>query len=139
MKNILVGITVLAVILAAVWLLSGHQFAEAPVKEANTVSVEYACNDGKSIAAVFHNAEPLPPAAEGEPPVPQGSVDLVLSDGRAMTLKQTLSASGVRYSDGDPLIEGGETFVFWSKGDEALVLENNEEKSYLGCTAVPVE
>lgn len=139
MKNTLIGIVVLVAILAAVWFVSGHQFAEAPVKEANTVSVEYACDEGKSIAAVFHNAEALPPSQEGEPPVPQGSVDLVLSDARAMTLKQTISASGVRYSDGDPMIEDNETFVFWAKGDEALVLEHNEEKTYLGCRTVSSE
>jgi hypothetical protein len=31
---------------------------------------------------------------------------------------------------------GAESFVFWSKGNGALVLENNEEKSYIGCVQV---
>jgi hypothetical protein len=46
-----------------------------------------------------------------------------------LDLNQTISADGARYANSD------ESFVFWSKGDGALVLENNVEKSYLGCTA----
>ncbi|WP_370548574.1 MliC family protein [Edwardsiella tarda] len=42
----------------------------------------------------------------------QRQVRMVL-DGRALTLRQTVSASGVRYSDGQ--------YTFWSKGDGAFV------------------
>lgn len=49
---------------------------------------------------------------------------------------QTLSADGARYSDGEPSLNNDETFVFWNKGNGALVLENNEEKSYIGCIQV---
>jgi hypothetical protein len=45
-------------------------------------------------------------------------------------LKQTISASGVRYANKD------ESFVFWNKGNGALVLENNVEKSYIGCVVL---
>ena len=63
----------------------------------------------------------------GQPPVPSGSVKLVLSDGRSFDLAKTLSADGGRYANAD------ESFVFWDKGDTALVLENGAEKDYKGC------
>jgi membrane-bound inhibitor of C-type lysozyme len=44
-----------------------------------------------------------------------------------MTLAQTISADGGRYANFD------ESFVFWSKGNGALVLENDKEKSFVGC------
>ncbi len=39
-------------------------------------------------------------------------------DGKPLTLTQTVSASGARYSDG--------TYVFWSKGDGAFVERNDK-------------
>jgi membrane-bound inhibitor of C-type lysozyme len=39
-----------------------------------------------------------------------------IMDGRALTLKETESASGARYSDG--------TYAFWSKGDSAFIERN---------------
>jgi membrane-bound inhibitor of C-type lysozyme len=50
-----------------------------------------------------------------------------------MTLPQTLSADGTRYANAD------ESFVFWGKGNGALVLENGEEKNYIGCVLVSPE
>lgn len=61
------------------------------------------------------------------PPIPSGSVKIILSDGRTFNLPQTISADGGRYANSD------ESFVFWSKGDGAMVLENNIEKNYMGC------
>lgn len=92
--------------------------------------VTYLCNGGKSIGATYFRGETKPTATADLPPVPSGSVDIALSDGRSMTLAQTLSADGGRYANPD------ESFVFWSKGNGALVLENNEEKSYIGCILV---
>ncbi|TKI05702.1 hypothetical protein FCN80_13370 [Martelella alba] len=43
-------------------------------------------------------------------------VRLIL-DGQALTLTQTVSASGVRYSDG--------RYVFWSKGPQAFIERDN--------------
>ncbi len=63
-------------------------------------------------------------------PLPSGSVKIVLSDGRNFDLPQTISADGGRYANSD------ESFVFWSKGNGALVLENNVEKSYIGCVVL---
>lgn len=44
-------------------------------------------------------------------------VSVVMSDGRKMTLSQTVSASGARYAAAD------EAVVFWNKGDTAFVTE----------------
>lgn len=108
------------------------EFAACP-EQLSIVEVSYQCDKGKTIQATLYAGTTTPPAAEGLPPTPGGSAKVVLSDGRSMTLKQTISADGVRYSDGDPMVKGAETFVFWTKGDGALVLENNVEKSYIGC------
>jgi len=92
-----------------------------PIAQAN-----YICNDNKTINAAFYKGEQVQ-VEPGEMPVPTGSVKVVLSDGRTYTLHQTISADGSRYASED------ESFVFWSKGNGALVLENNVEKSYIGC------
>jgi membrane-bound inhibitor of C-type lysozyme len=55
------------------------------------------------------------------PPTPGGSVKLVLSDGREMTLKQTISADGARYANAD------ESVVFWNVGNGATYTEGNED------------
>ena len=65
--------------------------------------VVFACPGGKSIHAIFRTSR---------------TVDLGLSDGRAMTLPQAISASGARYANAD------ESFVFWNKGDGAFIQEN---------------
>ncbi len=84
-------------------------FAEEPVSE-----VAFACADGRSIDATFY----------------ADKVDLTLSDGRSMSLPQTIAASGIRYADPD------ETFVFWSKGDTAFVTEgSNEQETFSDCVA----
>lgn len=93
-------------------------------------TASYSCNAGKTITASFYDGPVIPPVADGQPPTPTGSAKVVLSDGRTMTLMQKISASGARYANAD------ETFVFWSKGNGALVLENNEEKSYIGCVQI---
>lgn len=87
--------------IAALVLLSIDARAEDPVSRA-----VFECKDGKSIDAAFY----------------ADKVDLTLSDGRSMSLPQTMSASGIRYANAD------ETFVFWSKGDTAFVTEGADEK-----------
>lgn len=111
----------------------------APKDEANTVldttpkllnRVQYMCNSAKTIDVGFYETAATTSATVGQPPTPNGSVKLAFSDGRAMELPQVLSASGARYATAD------ESFVFWSKGNGVLVLENNEEKNYIGCVLV---
>jgi membrane-bound inhibitor of C-type lysozyme len=92
--------------------------------------VHYQCDGGKTIDAGYYQGAQVPQPVPGEPPVPTGSAKVALSDGRSLTLAQTLSADGARYASKD------ESFVFWSKGNGALVLENNQEKSFIGCVKV---
>lgn len=80
----------------------------------------YSCLGKKTIEASFFNG-PQIAVKPGEPPSPTGKVGLILSDGRSLTLPQTLSADGTRYAD------SGESIVFWSKGDSAFITENGKE------------
>ncbi len=90
----------------------------------------YSCNAGKTITAAFYNGTTTHPGTDALPPLSDGTVKISLSDGRALTLGQIVSADGARYANPDG------SFVFWSKGNGALVLENNVEKSYIGCVTV---
>jgi len=98
-------------------------------QEETSVTAVFLCNDNKTIKVTFYKGESVL-VNPGEMPVPTGSVDIILSDGRDFNLKQTISASGVRYANED------ESLVFWNKGNGALVLENNQEKSYIGCVVL---
>jgi len=123
---ILIGAVI--VVAAGVWYFSAATStppAESPSKTL-TAQVTYTCNDNKTIQASFYKGEQIP-VEPGQPPIPTGSVGLVLSDGRTFDLPQTISADGSRYANSD------ESFVFWSVGDNAIVLENNAEKDYKGC------
>lgn len=143
-RNTALGvIVVFLAVVATLWFYRHSPFLSGFLGTYNSYfdggkTVTYACNDDKSIVATYMqgDSDDLKPAP-GEPPMPTGQVSLKLIDGRTMTLHQTISASGIRYSDGNPNVQGSETFVFWSKGNGALVLENNEEKSYIGCIAIP--
>lgn len=99
----------------AVLVLTGTALAAA-ADDAVIAKVDYACADGKTIAATYY----------------ADKVDLVLSDGRTMTLPQTMSGSGIRYADAD------ESFVFWSKGDDAFATEGDDEKpTFADCVGKP--
>lgn len=82
---------------------------EAPA--ANIIEATFVCPDGTSLATVFDNDA--------------RTVTVALPDG-TVTLPQTVSGSGARYSD--------ETTTFWNKGDEAMV-EVNGETVYQNCVA----
>jgi len=73
-------------------------------------SAKFNCAENKSVQAVFF----------------KDRVELSLSDGRNMTLPQTISASGARYANSD------ESLVFWNKGDGAFIEENNQT-TFSGC------
>lgn len=90
----------------------------------------YMCNEGKNIDVAFYDHALATATPSGEMPVPTGNAKMVLSDGRTFDLMQTISGSGVRYANQD------ESFVFWNKGNGALVLEDNAEKNYRGCVRV---
>lgn len=124
-------ITIIAVVLVGLSL--GFYFTNknkpediSPVIPVPVAQATFLCKDNKTIEATFYEGEEIP-VEPGEMPIPTGRVKLVLSDGRSFDLPQTISASGVRYANSD------ESFVFWNKGNGALVLENNEERNYVGC------
>lgn len=129
-------------IVAVILIAAGHYFwvnrtsQESGTGASPIATVSYQCNEGKTITAVYYEGESKPAAGPDEPPTPGGSVMLTLSDGRTMTLAQTISASGIRYSDGNPNVEGDETFVFWSKGNSALVLEHNTDRTFTDCIKI---
>lgn len=77
------------------------------------IQAMFACAGGKSIDATFINAK-------------SSSVQLALSDGRKMTLPQTMSGSGARYAN------KGETVVFWNKGNTAFI-EEGGKTTYADC------
>ena len=77
--------------------------------------VRYTCANGRVIEARFILDEP-------------GRVKLRLSDGRKLELPQAFAASGARYANAK------ETFVFWTKGDDAFIVEE-EILTYRDCTS----
>jgi membrane-bound inhibitor of C-type lysozyme len=114
---------ILAIIIVVVLAIALVYFTtSAPSQTATTQNVQamYTCDDSKTINATYMNVSTATTTGN--------SVQLVLSDGRQMTLPQTISADGARYSNGNPQIPdgqpGAETFVFWSKGNGAFVTEN---------------
>lgn len=97
-------ILIVAVAILAVWPDARRtpQEAGSEIPEIIATAV-YQCEGGKFIHAVYT----------------AGSVQLELSDLRALTLPQAISASGARFATAD------ESFVFWNKGDTAFIQENN--------------
>jgi membrane-bound inhibitor of C-type lysozyme len=76
-------------------------------------AVKYVCAGGKTIAATYYTDK----------------VEIALSDGRAMSLPQAMSGSGIRYANAD------ESFVFWSEGKTAFVTEGDPNNpTYADCT-----
>jgi membrane-bound inhibitor of C-type lysozyme len=132
---ILLGAVVL--VSAAAWY-AGNQKNGRPAdqsgsrdeaEERNLIArATYICAGGKTVAAAFYEGKSVL-IDPGEMPVPSGSVEIVLSDGRSFNLSQTISASGARYANED------ESFVFWDKGDTALILESGVEKDFMECVA----
>ena len=84
------------------------------------------CDNGKTINTAFYSGKTIPSADPNLPPTPGGSVNLILSDGRSMTLPHVISADGGRYANTD------ESFIFWNRGDTAFITENNVE-TYTNC------
>jgi membrane-bound inhibitor of C-type lysozyme len=96
--------------LASVGLVTAAM-ADEPVSE-----VKYLCADGKSIEATYYSDK----------------VEPSLSDGRTMTLPQTVSGSGIRYANAD------ESFVFWSKGNTAFATEGDPDTpAFADCVEQP--
>jgi len=128
MKKNLIFILLIVIIIAGagIWYVNnkGNQTSLSLIAQ-----VTYICNGDKTIDAAFYKGKQKP-VEPGQPPIPSGKVKVVLSDGRNFDLPQTISADGGRYANNN------ESFIFWSKGNGALVLENNVEKSYRGCVVL---
>src|SRR5690606_22118952 len=94
------------------------------IEEADTsliATVLYSCDEGRTLSVAYY----------GSASAATGTVDVALDGGATTTLIQTVSASGIRYANTD------ESFVFWSKGKEALVMRNNVmDLEYANCTDV---
>ncbi len=93
----------------------------------------YSCDAGKTIAATFYTGTSTSPVATNTPLTPNGSVALALSDGRNMTLPQTISGSGTRFANAN------ESVVFWSKGNTAFITEGTGSTSvqtFANCVAI---
>ena len=113
--------------LAVAALLFAPPAAAQPASQP-AASVAYRCDGGKTLAADYFNG-PLRTAPDGRP-IPGGHVDLVLGDGRKLSLPQTLSGSGIRYANAD------ESIVFWSKGDGAFLEEGPRQAvTFADCRA----
>jgi membrane-bound inhibitor of C-type lysozyme len=129
MKKNIIPIVLTIIVIMGLFLLYANT---KPNKNLSLVAqVTYTCNGDKTINAAFFKGESKQ-VDPGQPPIPSGSVKIILSDGRSFDLSQTISADGARYANSD------ESFIFWSKGAGVLVLENNVEKDYTGCI-LPIE
>ena len=99
---------------------------KAPSPDAPLSTVQYLCQQNKTIVADFYDGKSSV-GPDGRP-IPGGRVFVQLSDGRKFSLPQTLSGSGIRYADSSG------TFVFWSKGDTAFVEEGSSQTvTYRDC------
>jgi membrane-bound inhibitor of C-type lysozyme len=96
MQRTVRDVPAMALAALSVFGLSLSARAEDPIS-----TVSYVCKGDKTIKAAYF----------------PDKVDLVLSDGRTMTLPQTMSGSGIRYANAD------ESIVFWSKGNGAFITE----------------
>lgn len=120
LRTSLLAIAVLLVLVGGYYWYSKSrkEAAETPSLNQRLVapllSATFECPDGKSIYAGFS----------------EKSVALALSDGRELTLPQTISGSGARYAN------EGETIVFWNKGTGAFI-EENGVTTYRDCEATP--
>lgn len=70
----------------------------------------YNCSDGKTIQATFSG----------------DNVNLVLSDGRKLSLPHAISADGARFANAN------ESIVFWNVGNTAFIEENGVQ-TYANC------
>ena len=131
MKKAFILVVAIIVIGVGAWIIYENKINFNDSQKQNATStlisqVSYLCDEEKTINASYYEG---PSAAQPQPdemPTPTGSVDLVLSDGRSLTLPQAISASGTRYANSD------ESFIFLSKGSDAFILENNVQ-TYAGC------
>ena len=126
MQKTIIAIVVLAVLAAGIgFLMQSTTPAQTPAPNL-IATVSYTCDSGKTIDASLYEGTSTPATSPDQPPTPGGSATVALSDGRTMNLAQTISADGVRYANAD------ESFVFWTKGNGAFVMEGDNQ-TYANC------
>lgn len=79
--------------------------------------VSYSCENGKKVEAVYT----------------KGQVRVTTNTGTSITLPQTISADGGRYATAN------ESFVFWSKGNDAFIqqtINGVSTTTYANCTQI---
>lgn len=109
-QKVLIGVIALVLVGAAGYYFFGGRLPA--LGEQPLTSAQFICDQEKSIQADFYESK----------------VALVLSDGRTISLPQLVSASGARYGNED------ETFVFWNKGDGAVITEGlQSDETYSNC------
>ena len=130
-KTLGIGLVAILILIVGWYWLRGTEVA-TEIEDAPIATATYQCDGGAMITAAYFEGPPAPATAPGQPPTPTGSAQVSLDGGATMTtLQQTISADGVRYANAD------ESFVFWSKGDEALVMRNNAmDLGYTNCRNV---
>lgn len=121
MKKFYLWSTIIILAAFGIWYFYGLHGSSGLIAQVN-----YVCPSGASIKAAFYEGESKP-GTENEPPVPGGRVEISLSDGRDLILAQTISASGIRYTNDD------ESLIFWSKGSGAFIMEDGVQQDYADC------
>jgi membrane-bound inhibitor of C-type lysozyme len=102
-KKLVVLMVVMLVLLVGLRIYRG-KLVRNILQDRQEITADYVFDDNKTIHAVFYSGNN--PRAE-----------IVLSDGRKLTLRQVLSADGARYANAD------ESVVFWIKGETAFLEE----------------
>ncbi len=87
-----------------VGIVFGRQMGVKSVLGQSIKDAVFQCDEGKSIHAVFY----------------ERAVRIGLPEDPEVFLMSIISGSGARYANTD------ESFVFWNKGDEALIMRDNE-------------
>ena len=123
------GSLVITIFFVFIWYGFFRQYT-LQATETMVGSAMYICDDGKSINAFFYDKKSSIYIDSSGIPIPQGKVEIALSDGRSLSLPQTVSPAGVRYALQD------ESFVFWTDSNKALVSEKNTQKDYVGCIRI---
>lgn len=118
-RIILLGILCVIAILALVsYIHNTAPVAPVPIATstvattttANSITAIFDCNNKKTVTAIFTT----------------NHVELDLSDGRHVSLAQSISADGGRYATSN------DSFVFWNKGNTAFITENGTT-TFDGC------
>lgn len=132
MRKYIIFFAVFVAVVLLGWFLFSQKLSENGFHKTSEKTQEnqilYNCKNSKTIVATYRMGTPTE-TQPGEMPKPNGSVDALLSDGRVLSLPQTISASGVRYANAD------ESIIFWNKGNGAFILENNKE-TFSDCISV---